>query len=292
LNDEQIRAQDGLLQRFLNRNSGKLAPTRQGEMLQYWFYGNNSDFILLLSLISHASLCTDILKESGSASDDDNDDPACLENAEEYLLPSSTFYDSFSKKARSIWNIVAAPFLKVSKEEIRDFIADDDFDEDSFCDGEVETDEPILSHRALHMQAELDDFRRERDADKRLAARYELAVKKSRHDDESIDQSDNYREDEDDEHSNEYDKKVIELESDSEDDEWQKSILVKRVAKAKSSTPRKLSSRRVSMSSMKVSPKKRPKAVQSDSESESPLLKSSYAVGRKRLSIQDSDDDE
>lgn len=282
-----MRAQDGLLQRYLNKNSGKFAPTRQGEMLQYWIYGNNSDFVLLLSLISHANLCREILKQSDASSEDD---PAAVENAEQFLLPSYTFFESFSNDALSIWKVITAPFLKVSKEEIRDFIADEEYDDDGYAD---ETEEQILSHQALHMQAELEEIERERHADEELARRYEREVKTLRRkndDDDSVDPSEVG--DESDIASDEYDPHVSESESDNNDDGWQRSILERRVTKIKSSTPQKRTGRRVSMSSMKVSPKKRLIAIQTNnSEKENPLVIASSSVARKRLAIQDSDDE-
>jgi hypothetical protein len=277
----------------LNKNSGKYAATRQGEMLQYWFYGNNCDFVLLLSLIAHANLCRDIVTHSDTAQDDD---PVVIENAEEYLTPSWTFYESFSNEATTIWNIVAAPFLKVSKAEIRDFIADDDYDEGSIDDDEVEASGPILSHQALHMQAELAEIRRERDADKKLAAHYEQVVKnlrKEEDDDDLDDRSDDDSAEEDEsDHSEDYDPQKGSSDSDDNVDDWQKNILAKRVVKIKSSSPRKLVGRRVSMSSINVSPQKRPITIYSDSENESPLITASSSMVRKRLAIQDSDDDE
>ena len=60
---------------------------------------------------------------------------------------------------------VETPFLKISKEEIEDFIADDN---DS-----METKEPILSHQALHIQAELEELQPELLVDEKLAARYD-----------------------------------------------------------------------------------------------------------------------
>ena len=257
-------------------------------MLQYWIYGNNSDFVLLLSLISHANLCREIVKQADASSDDD---PDAVENAEEYLHPSNTFFQSFSNDARSIWKVVTSPFLKVSKEEIRDFIADDDYDDDY---DSVEVEEPILSHHALHMQTELEELERERHVDEELAARYEKEVKRLRNKyDDSTDQSEvdneSYGDSDDD------DRHVSGSESDNNHDDWQRSILEKRVTKIKSSTPQKRAAgRRVSMSSMKVSAKKRLNDIPTESsdDGESPLVTASSSVVRKRLAIQDSDDDD
>ena len=254
--------------------------------MQYWIYGNNSDFVLLLSLTSHANLCREIIKQSVTSSDDD--DLAAVENAEQYLLPSNAFFESFSNDARSIWKLLTAPFLKVSKEELRDFIADDEYDDDGI---DYETEEPILSHQAIHMQAELEELERERHADEELAARYENEVKRLRHEhDDSPDQSE--IDDGTDVDSNEYDPHMSGSESNHDHDDWQQSMLEKSVTKIKSSTPQKRAGRRISISSTKVSPKKRLNTIQTDdSENESPLITASSSAVRKRLAIQDSDDE-
>jgi hypothetical protein len=222
-------------------------------MLQYWFYGNNCDFVLLLSLISHANLCRDIVTQSDNVQDDD---PVAIENAQEYLTPSWKFYKSFSRQAQNIWKVVASPFFKVSKAEIRDFIADDDYDEDSIEVDEVETSVPILSHQALRMQEELAEIRRERESDRKLAAHYEQMVKNLRQDDDNLndgsnDDSADDEEFDESEHSEDCDPHAS---SDSEDeiDDWEKSKLAKRVAKVKTTSPSKVVGRRVSLSTIKL----------------------------------------
>ena len=113
-------------------------------MLSYWYDGNNCSFVLLLSLISHSALCRDILK--GTV---DRTDHEAVEMAEEYLKSATDFYESFASEAHTIWDQVASPFSKASKEEIRDFLADDENEEG---------DDTLTSHRALNMEAELEEL--------------------------------------------------------------------------------------------------------------------------------------
>jgi hypothetical protein len=202
-----------------------------------------------------------------------------IEAAEEYL-----------RLIRSIWNTVASPFLKVSQDEIRDFIDEEDYDDGNDVEDTINRTEPILSHRALYMQSELEEFRRERDVDRKLAAHYEQLVKNLESDNESNDSEDNNTNEE--ELYIDESQPGLSIESDDDEDDWQKTILIKRVVKVKSTTPRKRSGRRVSLSTSNLSPLKRSIAVRSDSDVESPSLSISTPLVRKRLAIHDSDDEE
>jgi hypothetical protein len=289
----QIRAQDGLLQRFLNKCYG---TTRQGAMLKYWFHGNNHSFLLLLSLISHASLCRDIVKGVVRQSDKE-----AVEMAEEFLQPAVDFFESFAGEALGIWDLVASPFSKASKEEIRDFLADD----------EVEEIDTLASHRALQMQAELEEFQNEQDDDRQLAEYYErlekendeLASDEGEEDavgdggeedaasrDEDDDQADDASKGSEDDVAN---GGYFEESSEEEEDDWQKEIMSKRVAKRKSQSPRKRSSRGVSLSDTKPSPKRRAALDASSSKStDEDVIVPPASVVRKRLVIQDSEDED
>lgn len=264
-------------------------------MLSYWYDGNNCSFVLLLSLISHAALCRDIVK--GSV---DQSDREAVEMAEEYLKPASHFYESFANEAQTVWDQVASPFSKASKEEIRDFLADDENEEG---------DDTLTSHRALNMEAELEELRCEQDAAEELVARYEGLEGKCNLEDsdgdecgggdqedaasDDIDEGEQadykYGGSEDDVANGGY----FDESSEEEEDDWQKSILSKRVAKRKAQSPRKRSGRRVSLSETKPSPKKRaarhsPSPKSSDEE----LFAPPASEVRKRLAIQDSDDED
>jgi hypothetical protein len=95
----QVRAGDGLLQRWLQKNLRR--NTVQGDMMRYWNSGENQSFLLLLSQIDR--------------------------NKPEY---SSDFSLSFPNRARRVWNQVSAPYMKHGQ-DIDDFIADDDESEES-----------------------------------------------------------------------------------------------------------------------------------------------------------------
>mmetsp|Transcript_21168 Transcript_21168/g.32681 ORF Transcript_21168/g.32681 Transcript_21168/m.32681 type:complete len:735 (-) Transcript_21168:57-2261(-) len=95
----QVRAGDGLLQRWLQKNLRR--NTVQGDMMRYWNSGENQSFLLLLSQI-------------------DRSDP-------EY---SSDFSLSFPNRARKVWNQVSAPYMKHGH-DMDDFFADDDESEGS-----------------------------------------------------------------------------------------------------------------------------------------------------------------
>lgn len=106
----QIRAGDGLLQRWLQKNLRR--NTVQGDMMRYWNSGENQSFLLLLSQIDRCD--------------------------QDY---SADFSLSFPNRARKVWNQVSAPYLKQS-EDLNDFIADDDEEIEEGDDGGV----PINPH--------------------------------------------------------------------------------------------------------------------------------------------------
>jgi hypothetical protein len=99
----QIRAGDGLLQRWLQKNLRR--NTVQGDMMRYWNSGENQSFLLLLSQIDRCD--------------------------QDY---SSDFSLSFPNRARKVWSQVSAPYLKQS-EDLNDFIADDDEEIEEGDDG-------------------------------------------------------------------------------------------------------------------------------------------------------------
>ena len=95
----QVRAGDGLLQRWLQKNLRR--NTVQGDMMRYWNSGENQSFLLLLSQI-------------------DRSQP-------EY---SSDFSLSFPNRARKVWTQVSAPYMKHGQ-DLDDFLAGDDESEES-----------------------------------------------------------------------------------------------------------------------------------------------------------------
>lgn len=93
-------------------------------MQRYWFDGNNYSFVQLLSQVSEARYYRQIISDEDDADDEDD-----IGKAEQFFEPALEFFKSFSKDAKKLWDFVSHPFQKATKQEINDFIADDDDDE-------------------------------------------------------------------------------------------------------------------------------------------------------------------
>jgi hypothetical protein len=267
----KIRATDGLLQRYLKKTSGRYT-TRQGEMLSYWYHGNNELYLLLASLIGHAGRCRQMVLGTRN----DENDSELDEEHEKFLQAGYNFFDSFAIDATDIWEMVTSPFRQASKEELKDMI-DDNIDEDELGDDRV-------SHQALAMQSILEDFERDQSIDAERAARYQRLEESRREEDNS----DEY-EDDDNEH---IDGGSVE-EPSEEEDEWQQKILSKRTAKPRSSTSRRRSAvRRVTASAQSLrDPKPSGSDDRDDDHEDDKLPVAPSSSVRKRLVIDDSDDD-
>ena len=237
----KIRESDGLLQRYLNNEScsGRFKP-RQGDMLSYWIHGNNYNFLLLASQIPHAALCRELVETADSQSD-----PEDVEAAQEFLEPATDFFESFADEASDIWDVVASPFRKESKEDIQEFlVAENDDDE------EEEVDERA-AHRALLVQDELAAFRKSQSADQQRAERFESMMTQEDEEEEDEQSGEEDGEEEQAEGSEEDVKNggYFEASSSSEEDDWEKKIKNKRIARrSKSLSPAKRTSRRVTLS--------------------------------------------
>ena len=322
---DQIRVQDGLLQRFLKRQAGQRWATRQGEMLQYWIHGNNQDYLLLLSEMEHAAECramvaaqhhhrpTQRRTTSSSrrtrrrdAEEDDNDDNVIA--AHEFLEPALDFYESFANEASDLWDMVAAPFYKESNEDIQDFMLDIDDDEDDAA-GERPEQDDRAKHVALMVQDELAAFEKDQHDSELRAERYKRMLGVHDDDEEEADEEEDSDDDngvpepEDDVKNGGY----FVASSSEEEDEWEQQIDSKRKAKHRSLSPQKhRPSRRVSLS-RSLAKKKRAENETSSSEEDqfaehstapldddaeeepSPVVPASSM--RKRLVIQDDDDE-
>jgi hypothetical protein len=248
-------------------------------MLSYWYHGNKSSFVLLLSLVLHAAVCRDIVKNNTG-------DPDSIEMADDYLHSASEFHESFVDDVFAIWDMVTSPFSKGTKEEITDFLVDDDDEE------VVEDAGNRMAHRALQMEAELEDLRNAQDKAKEYVARYE-----NLDDDE---ESHEVGDESDDEEASENDvaNGGYFYESSEPEDDWQESILNKRVARPKSLSPRKRSSRGGSLPDAKLPPAARSKENGLKNGVDSALTLSSddevvapKSTRRRSIAIQDSDDE-
>jgi len=111
----QIRASDGLLQRFLRKNLGR--NTVQGDMMRYWLGGENQAFVQLLSMLERRERQGEGSGELGS-----------------------DFSRSFPNRARRVWKEVSSPYLK-AEDDLDDFLADGNED-----DGDDGVHVPINPH--------------------------------------------------------------------------------------------------------------------------------------------------
>lgn len=109
----QIRASDGLLQRYLKKSLRR--QTVQGDMMRYWLSGENQSFVLLMSHIDDRELRGVDAGEDAGASD---------------------FSLSFPNRARRVWDEVSSPYLKEAGEDMEEFLADDDEEEEGGEGGE------------------------------------------------------------------------------------------------------------------------------------------------------------
>ena len=118
----QIRAADGLLQRWLNKHEKKsfhLTVRSAGAMNSYWYQGHNASFIYLRDRVEAVQR----LREEPGNEDDNNLDEGDRQKSAEY-------FDSFERRGRRIWATLSAPYEKEDPSAINDFIADDDEEEE------------------------------------------------------------------------------------------------------------------------------------------------------------------
>ena len=118
----QIRAADGLLQRWLNKHEKKsfhLTVRSAGAMNSYWYQGHNASFIYLRDRVEAVQR----FREEPGNEDDNNLDGGDRQKSAEY-------FDSFERRGRRIWATLSAPYEKEDPSAINDFIADDDEEEE------------------------------------------------------------------------------------------------------------------------------------------------------------------
>ncbi|KAI2494340.1 hypothetical protein MHU86_20195 [Fragilaria crotonensis] len=120
----QIRAADGLLQRFLdkkkNRNHTNHRISRQGEMVSYWFNGNNELFVFLLDLMDRWRIARS--ENDLNSSNDDAD--AVVHEFRELSEKLNHFWSSFANRGNRIWEVVSEPYQKGTRQELEDFLED------------------------------------------------------------------------------------------------------------------------------------------------------------------------
>ena len=117
----QIRAADGLLQRWLNKYDKKsfhLQIRSAGAMNSYWYHGHNASFIFLRDRVEAVQRIRE------APGDDDSE----LDQAD--MQKSAEYFESFERRGRRIWAQLSAPYEKEDPSAINDFIADDDEEEE------------------------------------------------------------------------------------------------------------------------------------------------------------------
>lgn len=113
----QVRVGDGLLQRYIEKT--RKGRTYQGDMRRYWNLGNNQIFVYLIHLMKRRAVGGDMVGEADS----------------------QAFFCSFENRAKHTWDVVSAPYHKATREEVNDFLENDDVEE-----------EGVESHFAMHRE--------------------------------------------------------------------------------------------------------------------------------------------
>lgn len=249
--------------------------------MSYWYHGNNQLFVLLLSLMQEAFEYRVILDHAY-----DQSDPDVVDEAQAFWKPAFEYFESFHDDAQPIWEIVVAPFSQASKEEIREFLADDDEEEDDVGD-----------QQALYRQSIMEEFRKSQDSDQKAAQYYERMEREACARFDKIEQEEESAPSEDEEGlDDDQDGEVATEESSEEEDEWLQEKILKIETRKRSISPQKHITPKISG---RVRTQNAPKVThEADSLSESAevdgdglRLRAPSSSGRKRLVIQDSDEE-
>jgi hypothetical protein len=92
-------------------------------MQRYWNAGNSSSFVFLLNVMHRHASIKSKLEESSQDDEVPDSDKERISDAQE-------FFDSFVNRARKTWKSLSAPFLKITKEDLKDFVVEGDVEED------------------------------------------------------------------------------------------------------------------------------------------------------------------
>lgn len=90
-------------------------------MKKYWNEGNNELFVYLLHLMERTKRMRSNLEDNGMS-----DNVAGLEEARELMDAISQHWTSIEDRVPGLWDRLSAPYRKVTKEEMNEFLADDD----------------------------------------------------------------------------------------------------------------------------------------------------------------------
>lgn len=254
--------------------------------MRYWYHGNNQLFVLLLSLMQEASEYRKIIDHP-----DNQSDPDSVHEAQEFWKPAFDYFESFHDDAQGIWEMVVSPFSQPSKEEMQEFVAPDD-----------EEDDDVGEHQALYRQSVMEDFRKSQDSDQKAAQYYERMEREAWSRSEQFEQNEQesvFSEEEEGLDDDGSDEEVIDVDESSEDeDEWVQEKMLKLESKKKSLSPQKhvtpISSGRAKVqNTQKVfHADDSPSDSEGDEEEGDHIaLRAPSSSGRKRLVIQDSDEE-
>jgi len=159
---EQIRATDGLLQRYIK----KMHPS-VNNFRWYWSEGNKDIFVDLVRQVEDAEACREVILDNAGQQQDDEDNVSDddsrsannknVQEAEKYLQPALDYFDTFATISSDLWEIIAAPYRKVTQKDLSDFIAPDDQvadnSDDSGGGGGGGQEDMLAEHRAKEMEA-------------------------------------------------------------------------------------------------------------------------------------------
>jgi hypothetical protein len=259
----KIRKQDGLLQRYITRHC-KFETTLHGSILAYWHCdGNNLDFVHLLEL-------ADLTNSYRSA---ESSDEIYYAEAKEYFEPTHEFIESFKKDTDDLWEYISGPYCETEG-------LDDDFLVD-------EVAEEGLSARAMYREMQSENAEEElEDVEERVARYVDLEKEAEDYSESSLGEgakqdsrssSENSEYDDEDSGDDQDIHDVLRDSDEESEDSWMKAK-TKELEKTARKRRSKEFHRTTRTSRASLSPAKSKPHPAS-------------AAKRKRLSIQDSDDE-
>jgi len=301
----QVRTQDGLLQRYIKRQLS--GDALQGHLQSYWLSGNNHDFVHLLDLVDtleyYQGRRQSSTRNARNARYDDEDDESSTNSAlDDALEKGNELRESIAHDADELWDYISGPYQCNNGDDVADFIAGED-EGDASGDDEQEA----LTHRELDMQEERNNMK---DAEE-LFERYRKMDEdeKKNEDGDSDDDSEGELEFVSNEDGDVDDGGEFEEEAEEEEDDWmakrQQSMQKRFSRSGRKRRGSSSASRRESRSAGTPAAARRPRKPSDDPDDDDEGLDfaaqskmssspSTNTCGsrKKRLSIQDSDDDE
>ena len=221
----------------------------------------------------------------------DQNEAKDVKEAREYLQPAQDYFDSFSRLASKVWEVIVEPYRKLSEKDLGDFFMEEDT--------EGEDGDALATHRALDAQAvrqSMDSQQQMLEHLKTRRSRQEEDCNESEEESDSVDLEDDLMVNE--EVNNPYDdvknQGFFEESSSEEEDEWEKEIMSKKrnsLGSRISVTPSKKSSATSPKSAS--SRKRRGKDKQEELSSDDEVFENVVKISRRIRAIKDdSEDDE